>query len=66
MSDQDINQETEVVEGASVPTTKGAVTPDPDAPKKALAAVDKAGDATKPSKKRKGDQDGGDLSLIHI
>lgn len=62
MSDQDINQETEVVEGASVPTTKGAVTPDPDAPKKAVAAVDKAGDATKPSKKRKGDQDGGDKS----
>ena len=59
MSDQDINQETEVVEGASVPTTKGAVTPDPDAPKKAVAAVDKAGDATKPSKKRKGDQEGG-------
>jgi len=62
MSDQDINQETEVVEGASVPTTKGAVTPDPDAPKKAVAAVDKAGDATKPSKKRKGDQEGGDKS----
>ncbi len=62
MSDQDINQETEVVEGAAVPQAKGAVTPDPDAPKKAVAAVDKAGDATKPSKKRKGDQEGGDKS----
>ena len=63
MSEQDIqNQETEVVEGAAVPQAKGAVTPDPDAPKKAVAAVDKAGDATKPSKKRKGDQEGGDKS----
>ena len=40
MSEQDIqNQETEVVEGAAVPQAKGAVTPDPDAPKKAVAAA---------------------------
>jgi hypothetical protein len=61
MSDKD-NLETieEAGTQAKVPTTSGAVTPDPDAPKKAVASVDKAGDATKPSKKRKGDKDAGD------
>lgn len=61
MSEKD-NLET-IEEGgtqAKVPTASGAVTPDSDAPKKAVAAVDKAGDSTKPSKKRKGDKDAGD------
>ena len=42
---------------ASAPVAKGGVTPDKDPVPKSLASVDKAGDATKPSKKRKGDQD---------
>jgi len=59
---EDIQNETISEDGtkAPVPTTSGAVTPDSDAPKKAVASVDKAGDSTKPSKKRKGDKDGGD------
>ena len=55
MSDEIKNQD-EVTE-ASAPVAKGGVTPDKDPVPKSLASVDKAGDATKPSKKRKGDQD---------
>ena len=53
---EDIKNQDEVTE-ASAPVAKGGVTPDKDPVPKSLASVDKAGDATKPSKKRKGDQD---------
>jgi len=53
---EDIKNQDEVTE-ASAPVAKGGVTPEKDPVPKSLASVDKAGDATKPSKKRKGDQD---------
>ena len=43
---------------ASAPVAnKGVVTPEKDPEKSSLASVDKAADSTKPSKKRKGDND---------
>ena len=52
----DINQD-EVMEASAPVANKGVVTPEKDPEKSSLASVDKAGDATKPSKKRKGDKD---------
>lgn len=56
MSDEIKNQD-EVTEASAPVANKGVVAPDKDPVPKSLASVDKAGDATKPSKKRKGDQD---------
>lgn len=56
MSDEIKNQD-EVTEVSAPVANKGVVAPDKDPVPKSLASVDKAGDATKPSKKRKGDQD---------
>jgi hypothetical protein len=56
MSDEIKNQD-EVMEASAPVANKGVVTPEKDPEKSSLASVDKAGDATKPSKKRKGDQD---------
>ena len=58
MSEQNIDQE--VMEASAPVANKGVVTPEKDPEKKSLATVDKAGDATKTSKKRKGDKDAGD------
>ena len=57
----DINQD-EVMEASAPVANKGVVTPEKDPEKSSLASVDKASDATKPSKKRKGDKDQGDKS----
>ncbi len=57
MSEDILNQDEEVTEATAPVANKGVVTPDKDPVPKSLASVDKAGDATKPSKKRKGDQD---------
>ena len=59
MSDEIKNQD-EVTEASAPVANKGVVTPEKDPVKKSLASVDKAGDATKTSKKRKGDKDQGD------
>ena len=56
MSDEIKNQD-EVMEASAPVANKGVVTPEKDPEKSSLASVDKAGDATKPSKKRKGDKD---------
>ena len=56
MSDEIKNQD-EVTEASAPVANKGVVAPDKDPVPKSLASVDKAGDSTKPSKKRKGDQD---------
>ena len=56
MSDEIKNQD-EVTEACAPVANKGVVAPDKDPVPKSLASVDKAGDSTKPSKKRKGDQD---------
>jgi hypothetical protein len=58
MSEQNIDQE--VMEASAPVANKGVVTPEKDPEKKSLASTDKAGDATKTSKKRKGDKDAGD------
>ena len=56
MSDEIKNQD-EVMEASAPVANKGVVTPEKDPEKSSLASVDKAGDVTKPSKKRKGDKD---------
>ena len=56
MSDEIKNQD-EVMEASAPVANNGVVTPEKDPEKSSLASVDKAGDATKPSKKRKGDKD---------
>ena len=56
MSDEIKNQD-EVTEASAPVANKGVVAPDKDPVPKSLASVDKAADGTKPSKKRKGDQD---------
>jgi len=57
---EDIKNQDEVMEASAPVANKGVVTPEKDPEKKSLASTDKAGDATKPSKKRKGDKDQGD------
>ena len=57
MSEDILNQDEEVTEATAPVANKGVVTPDKDPVPKSLASVDKAADGTKPSKKRKGDQD---------
>jgi hypothetical protein len=52
MSDEIKNQD-EVMEASAPVANKGVVTPEKDPEKSSLASVDKAGDATKPSKKEK-------------
>jgi hypothetical protein len=59
MSDEIKNQD-EVTEASAPVANKGVVTPEKDPVKKSLASVDKAGDSTKKSGKRKGDKDQGD------
>ena len=54
---EDIKNQDEVAEAKAPVANKGVVTPDKDPVPKSLASVDKASDGTKPSKKRKGDQD---------
>lgn len=54
---EDIKNQDEVTEASAPVATKGVVTPDKDPVPKSLASVDKASDSTKPSKKRKGDND---------
>ena len=54
---EDIKNQDEVTEASAPVANKGVVAPDKDPVPKSLASVDKAGDGTKPSKKRKGDQD---------
>ena len=56
MSEDILNQD-EVTEASAPVANKGVVVPDKDPVPKSLASVDKASDSTKPSKKRKGDQD---------
>ena len=56
MSEDILNQD-EVTEASAPVANKGVVAPDKDPVPKSLASVDKAADSTKPSKKRKGDQD---------
>ena len=56
MSDEIKNQD-EVTEASAPVANKGVVTPEKDPEKSSLASVDKAADGTKPSKKRKGDND---------
>ena len=56
MSEDILNQD-EVTEASAPVANKGVVAPDKDPVPKSLASVDKASDSTKPSKKRKGDQD---------
>ena len=58
MSEQNIDQE--VMEASAPVANKGVVTPEKDPVPKAIASVDKAGDSTSKSKKRKGDSDKGD------
>jgi hypothetical protein len=57
---EDIKNQDEVMEASAPVANKGVVTPEKDPEKKSLASTDKAGDATKTSKKRKGDKDQGD------
>ena len=57
---EDIKNQDEVAEAKAPVANKGVVTPDKDPEKASLASVDKTADATKPSKKRKGDKDQGD------
>ena len=57
---EDIKNQDEVAEAKAPVANKGVVTPDKDTEKASLASVDKTADATKPSKKRKGDKDQGD------
>ena len=54
---EDIKNQDEVTEASAPVANKGVVTPDKDPVPKSLASVDKASDSTKPSKKRKGDND---------
>ena len=57
---EDIKNQDEVTEASMAKppvANKGVVTPDKDPVPKSLASVDKASDGTKPSAKRKGDQD---------
>ena len=54
---EDIKNQDEVTEASAPVANKGVVTPDKDPVPKSLASVDKAADSTKPSKKRKGDND---------
>ena len=54
---EDIKNQDEVTEASAPVANKGVVTPDKDPVPKSLASVDKAADGTKPSKKRKGNQD---------
>ena len=54
---EDIKNQDEVTEASAPVANKGVVAPDKDPVPKSLASVDKAADGTKPSKKRKGDQD---------
>lgn len=56
MSDEIKNQD-EVTEASAPVANKGVVAPEKDPEKGSVASVDKAADATKPSKKRKGDKD---------
>ena len=58
MSEQNIDQE--VMEASAPVANKGVVTPEKDPVPKSIASVDKAGDSTSKSKKRKGDSDKGD------
>ena len=57
---EDIKNQDEVAEAKAPVANKGVVTPDKDPEEASLASVDKTADATKPSKKRKGDKDQGD------
>ena len=57
---EDIKNQDEVTEASAPVANKGVVTPEKDPESKSLASTDKAGDATKVSKKRKGDKDQGD------
>ena len=59
MSDEIKNQD-EVMEASAPVANKGVVTPEKDPVPKSIASVDKAGDSTSKSKKRKGDSDKGD------
>lgn len=59
---EDIKNQDEVTEASAPVANKGVVTPDKDPVPKAIKSVDKAGDSTKKSKKRKGDSDKGDKS----
>ena len=61
MSDEIKNQD-EVMEASAPVANKGVVTPEKDPVPKSISSVDKAGDSTKKSKKRKGDSDKGDKS----
>ena len=57
---EDIKNQDEVTEASAPVANKGVVTPEKDPVPKSIASVDKAGDSTKKSKKRKGDSDKGD------
>jgi len=57
---EDIKNQDELGEASAPSANKGVVTPEKDPEKGSLASIDKAGDATKTSKKRKGDKDQGD------
>ena len=57
---EDIKNQDEVMEASAPVATKGVVTPEKDPVPKSIKSVDKAGDSTKKSKKRKGDSDKGD------
>ena len=57
---EDIKNQDEVTEASAPVANKGVVTPDKDPVPKSIKSVDKAGDSTKKSKKRKGDSDKGD------
>ena len=59
---EDIKNQDEVTEASAPVANKGVVTPDKDPVPKAIKSVDKAGDSTNKSKKRKGDSDKGDKS----
>tara|TARA_Y100000289_G_scaffold65944_1_gene80767 strand:+ start:1697 stop:3055 length:1359 start_codon:yes stop_codon:yes gene_type:complete len=59
---EDIKNQDEVTEASAPVANKGVVTPDKDPVPKSIKSVDKAGDSTKKSKKRKGDSDKGDKS----
>ena len=54
---EDIKNQDEVTEASAPVANKGVVTPDKDPEPKSIASIDKAADSTKPSKKRKGDND---------
>ena len=50
---EDIKNQDELGEASAPSANKGVVTPEKDPEKGSLASIDKAGDATKTSKKRK-------------